>query len=101
MSDTHPTFGTFNQAQNVRNLIYQPGFQNWNLGLFKKFAFTERVGMQFRAEAFNAFNHPNWGGASGGSGSTGVQFNPNNANFGKVTTKGSERNMQLSLRLFF
>jgi len=30
-----------------------------------------------------------------------VQFNPTNANFGKVTTKGSERNMQLSLRLYF
>jgi hypothetical protein len=94
---TRPTFGTFNQAQNVRNLIYQPGFQNWNLGLFKKFAFNERTGLQFRAEAFNAFNHPNWGGASGG----GVQFNPTNGAFGKVTTKGSERNMQLSLRFYF
>ena len=54
-----PAKGTFNM-QSVRGTIYYPGFNNWNLGLFKKFAVTERVGFQFRAEAFNAFNHPNW-----------------------------------------
>ncbi len=81
----------------MRGLIYQPGFMNWNLGLFKKFAINERTGFQFRAEAFNAANHPNWGGSSGG----GVNFNPTNSNFGKVTNKGSERNLQLSLRAYF
>jgi hypothetical protein len=93
---TAPAANTFS-TQRVRNIIYQPGFQNWNAGLFKAFPIKERVGFQFRAEAFNVFNHPNLGGASGG----GVGFNPNSANFGKVTTKGSERNMQLSLRLYF
>jgi hypothetical protein len=91
-----PSAGTFN-PESVRNLIYQPGFQNWNLGLFKAFSVNERTGFEFRAEAFNFVNHPNWGGSSGG----GVQFNPTNANFGKVTSKGSERNMQLSLRFYF
>jgi len=99
---TQPAPGTFNTTQNVRDLIYQPGFQNWNLGLFKKIPITERVGLQFRAEAFNFINHPNWGGGSGG----GVQFNPTSSTFGKVTTKGGgsaggERNLQLSLRMFF
>lgn len=47
-------------------------------------------------------HHPNWGGGSGG----GVQFNPTTSTFGKVTTKGGgtgggERNLQLSLRLYF
>jgi len=96
-----PANGTFN-TQRVRDLIYQPGFQNWNLGLFKAFPITERTGLQFRAEAFNFINHPNWGGGSGG----GVNFNPTSSNFGKVTTKGGgvgggERNLQLSLRAYF
>src|SRR6266446_4677074 len=96
-----PTAGTFN-TQRVRDLIHQPGFQNWNLGLFKAFPVDEQRGFQFRAEAFNFINHPNWGGGSGG----GVNFNPTNANFGKVTTKGGgvgggERNLQLSLRFYF
>jgi hypothetical protein len=98
---TQPPAGTFN-TQRVRNLIHQPGFQNWNMGLFKAFPVTERVRFQFRAEAFNVFNHPNWGGGSGG----GVNFDPTSSNFGKVTTKGGgvgggERNLQLSLRVEF
>ena len=96
-----PAVGTFN-TQRVRDLIYQPGFQNWNLGLFKAFPIDEQRGLQFRAEAFNFINHPNWGGGSGG----GVNFNPTSSNFGKVTTKGGgvgggERNLQLSLRFYF
>ena len=96
-----PAVGTFN-TQRVRDLIYQPGFQNWNLGLFKAFPIDEQRGFQFRAEAFNFINHPNWGGGSGG----GVNFNPTSSNFGKVTTKGGgvgggERNLQLSLRFYF
>jgi len=96
-----PANGTFN-TQRVRDLIYQPGFQNWNLGLFKAFPIDEQRGFQFRAEAFNFINHPNWGGGSGG----GVNFNPTSSTFGKVTTKGGgvgggERNLQLSLRFYF
>jgi predicted heme/steroid binding protein len=103
---TKPTPGTFN-TQRVRNLIYQPGFQNWNLGLFKAFPINERFGFQFRAEAFNFINHPNWCGGSGCSGTTNIGLNPTNLNtFGKVLTKGGgvgggERNLQLSLRFYF
>ena len=103
---TKPAAGTFN-TQHVRNLIYQPGFQNWNLGLFKAFPITERYGFQFRAEAFNFINHPNWCGGSGCSGTTNIGLNPTNLNtFGKVLTKGGgvgggERNLQLSLRFYF
>jgi hypothetical protein len=93
---TQPPAGTFN-TQRVRNMIYQPGFQNWNMGLFKAIPVNERFRFQFRAEAFNVWNHPNWGGASGG----GVDFNPTSSTFGKVTNKGSERNLQLSLRAEF
>jgi hypothetical protein len=90
---TQPAAGTFNLQNGIRDLIYNPGFNNVNLGLFKKFAFTERTGAQFRAEAFNAFNHPNWNG---------VTTDPTSSSFGKVTGKnGDVRNLQLSLRLYF
>jgi predicted heme/steroid binding protein len=102
---TKPAAGTFN-TQRVRNLIYQPGFQNWNLGLFKTFPITEKAGLQFRAEAYNFINHPNWCGGSGCSGTTNIGLNPTSSTFGKVLTKGGgvgggERNLQLSLRLYF
>src|SRR5206468_2923249 len=90
---TQPTKGQFVSQENVRNIIHNPGFWNWNTGLFKKIAISERTGFQFRAEAFNVLNHPNWGGAN---------FNPTSATFGKVTGKtGDVRNMQLSLRFYF
>ncbi|HEY7351816.1 MAG TPA: carboxypeptidase regulatory-like domain-containing protein [Terriglobales bacterium] len=103
---TPPAPGTFN-TQRVRDLIYQPGYQNWNLGLFKDFRLGEQKGLQFRAEAFNFINHPNWCGGSGCSGTTNIGLDPKNLNtFGKVLTKGGgvgggERNLQLSLRLYF
>jgi hypothetical protein len=103
---TQPAPGTFN-TQRVRDLIYQPGYQNWNLGLFKNFRIDEERGFQFRAEAFNFINHPNWCGGSGCSGTTNIGLNPANLNtFGKVLTKGGgvgggERNLQLSLRFYF
>ncbi len=104
---TAPTPGTFN-TQRVRNLIYQPGYQNWNMGLFKTIPVNERLRFQFRAEAYNVWNHPNWCGNSGCSGTTNIGLNPTNTTtFGKVLSKGSgssgqgERNLQLSLRLEF
>jgi hypothetical protein len=71
-----------------------PGFYNWNVGLFKKFPVTERVALQFRAEAFNVSNHPNWYGPG---------LNPTAVStFGKVTGKNNDvRNLQLSLRVQF
>jgi predicted heme/steroid binding protein len=104
---TAPAGGTFN-TQRVRNLIYQPGYQNWNMGLFKTIPVNERFRFQFRAEAYNVWNHPNWCGNSGCSGTTNIGLNPTNTQtFGKVLAKGSgssgqgERNLQLSLRFEF
>ena len=89
-----PASGTFVTQKGVRNAIYNPGFNNWNLGVFKKFAINEHMGFQFRAEAFNAMNHPNW---------SSVNRNPTNLNtFGRVTGKTDDvRNLQLSLRFYF
>jgi hypothetical protein len=92
---TKPAANTFNtQAAGFRNVLHNPGFVNWNAGLFKKFSITEKTGLQFRAEAFDVFNHPNWGN---------VNTDPTAVTtFGKVTSKTNDvRNLQLSLRLFF
>jgi hypothetical protein len=91
---TAPAKGTFVSGPLSRNFFHAPGIENWNIGLYKKFAITERTGFQFRAEAFDAFNHPNLNPAG---------TNPNNAaTFGKVTGKTNDvRNLQLSLRYYF
>jgi hypothetical protein len=88
---TRPAQGTFTTQFN-RNRSYGPGFQNWNISMFKNFRIGERTNVQFRADAFNFINHPNW---------SGVDRNPTSATFGKVTGKQDQRNMQLGLRLNF
>lgn len=93
---SQPTAGTFVKDR-LRNNMYGPGFQNWNLSAFKNFRITERVNVQFRADGYNFVNHPNWGGSAGG----GLDRNPNSATFGRVTAKGGERNMQFGLRFGF
>jgi len=91
---TAPTKGTFNHQDGIRDMIYNPGFENYNLGLFKDFKIRETLGFQFRAEAYDALNHPNW---------SGVGTDPTNlTTLMKVTNKtGDVRNLQLSLRFHF
>ena len=88
---TAPAAGTIS-SQSVRNFLYNPGFQNHNIGLMKDFSITENHKIQFRAEAFNWVNHPNWNGPN---------RDPRNAAFGKVNDKNSERQLQFALRYSF
>jgi hypothetical protein len=94
-----PAPGTFS-TQLSRNIFFQPGFQNWNLGVFKSFNVTESQYATFRFEVFNWLNHPNWGDINSGTGG-GLNTNPTSALFGKITGKGSQRQLQLSLRYTF
>ncbi len=93
---TVPAAGTFTTQRN-RNLIYGAGFQNWNLGIFKGFQISENHRLQFRCEMFNFINHPNWGGEAGGAPDT----RPRQATFGRITAKGGQRQLQMSLRYSF
>ena len=49
------TLGTIGDAP--RSICCSPGISNFDLGLFKDTQLTERLGMEFRTEVFNVFNH--------------------------------------------
>ncbi|HZL24928.1 MAG TPA: carboxypeptidase regulatory-like domain-containing protein [Acidobacteriaceae bacterium] len=91
---TAPALGTFNHQQGVRDSIYQPGYQDWNLSLKKKFVFTEKTNMEFTTEAYNFINHPNWAGPN---------LNPTSGQFGQVTAKttSNPRTLQVGLHISF
>ena len=42
------------------NFWYVPGLIDFDMSLQKEFAVKERVHFQFRVDAFNVFNHPNF-----------------------------------------
>jgi hypothetical protein len=90
---TQPAAGTFNLQSGVRDSVYQPGLQDWNIGLLKSFPVNERSSFQFRAEAYDFINHANL---------SAPQLNPTSGQFGMITSKtGLARNLQLSLRFQF
>jgi hypothetical protein len=76
-----------------RNVITGPGYVNFDMSLFKNTRITERQRLEFRAEFFNAFNHPNFG-LPGGNIST-------PATFGVITSASSPRIIQLGMKYYF
>jgi len=74
------------------NILTGPGVNNWDVGAGKLIALRESTNLQFRADAFNAFNH--------------AQFlNPDSTmtdtNFGRITTVGPSREFQFSMKLLW
>ncbi len=78
--------------------IRGPGHNNFDLSLLKNFAFTERFRMEFRAEAFNAFNHPEF---EGNSNLGGISTSAGSGNFGAITNAYDGRQFQLGLKLIY
>ncbi len=82
-----------------RNILIGPGFQLWDISLMKRISIRERTRLQFRAESFNTFNHPNFTGIN-----TTVRFNAvgqPTQNFGAVNGAGPGRVLSFGLKLLF
>jgi hypothetical protein len=65
-----PTALTFGDSG--RNSLQNPDRINFDMALFKHFTIRESTAIEFRAEAFNVFNHTEWspiGGQAGGGAS--------------------------------
>ena len=92
-----------------KNPIAGPGRNDWDLGLTKNFELpwfkSEHSTLQFRAETFNTFNHPQWSGINFSCSSLtlpGQPCNgPNNIGNGEVTSAFPPRILQLGLRLVY
>ena len=81
-----------------RNNLRGPHFSEVSLGLSKNFPVTEQVIVEFRADAYNVFNHANFG--LPGTSSTADIDSP--STFGVINTMaGQPRVLQLALRIDF
>src|SRR4030095_6759050 len=83
-------FGSFGDAG--RNIMDGPGFANFNASLMKPTKIVEGLDLQFRAEAFNLFNHPNFNLPDNFLGSP---------TFGRILSAQSPRHIQFGLKLLF
>jgi len=82
-----------------RDAIVGPGFLNTDFSVTKDTKITERFGLQFRAEMFDIFNHPNFGNPV---------LTVTSSSFGQIQSTrfptgdfGSSRQIQFALKLIF
>ena len=84
------------QVGNVmRRYFSGPGILNSDMALLKNTKIREKENLQFRAEAFNVFNHAQFNNPSGDVNNTGA------GGFGYVTSANNPRIMQVALKLIF
>jgi hypothetical protein len=86
-------------ASNIRTFpsrfsgVRADGPKNWDLSLLKNTQLTERAQLQFRAEAINAFNHPQF---------TAPNTTPSSTAFGTVTGEFAwPRVIQFGMKILF
>jgi ribosome maturation factor RimP len=75
-----------------RNAVYGPGQINFDMALTRRFTFTERWKLDFRADFFNIMNHAN---ASNPTGTV------TSSTFGEITGFSTPRQIQMSVKVFF
>jgi len=93
---TNNAEGTFGDSG--KNIMFGPHYFGDDAGIMKSWALVRDVKLQFRWEAFNAFNHPTFGNPAGDYGNT-VGW----GGFGKIGSTGNipPRVMQGALKLTF
>ena len=87
---------TFGNSPRTIATALQPGAENFDMSIFKEFPLSRlREGMrgEFRAEAFNTFNHPQFQGPDATVGAS---------DYGMITfTVNNPRQLQLALKIYF
>ena len=91
-----PPIYTFGTSSRTIGSALQPGARNFDMSLFKAFPISvhrEAMRLEFRAEAFNLFNHPQFQGPDTTVG---------DSTFGLITsTVNNPREVQLALKVYF
>ncbi|HYM11539.1 MAG TPA: TonB-dependent receptor [Bryobacterales bacterium] len=89
-------FAPVNQARfgtSGRNILLSPNWINLDLSLFRRFPIRERLGLEFRAEAYNSTNTPHFDTPS---------TNVNSGSFMQITqAEQDQRQVRLGLRLYW
>ncbi len=88
-----PALGTMGNAR--RRFFSGPGMENVDATLSRNFLVTDNRALEFRAEAFNLFNHAQFFGAAS------VNGNISSTSFGQAVSAMPPRLMQFALRYRF
>ena len=84
-----------------RDYLRNPGYRDVDLGIYRDIAFKEKVILQIRGEATNAFNLVSLSGPGSSGPPATVGASNSSASFGTITGASSPRIMQVGARLTF
>lgn len=96
----NPPLYTYGNVPRSLPSVRGPALINLDLSAFKTTQIHENLALQFRIEAFNALNHPNFGlpGMSFSPGSNGLNAS---GSFGTITSDLNPRALQVALKVLF
>jgi hypothetical protein len=83
------------------NTAVGPGAFNWDIGIHKSFAITERHRITFRVEMFNWLNHTSFESPTRAGYIQSTSTSLSDPNFGIITSSTNERNIQFALKYSF
>jgi len=94
---SHPADFTIGNVPRTHPTLRNPGYQNHDVSLNKRFTVTSDRTLEFSASMFNFINHANWNDPDT---EIGTADSPN-TNAGKITGSEGGRVVQLGLRFNF
>ena len=84
-----------------------PGQVNVDVGLSRIFPIHEAIRLEVRGEAFNVINRVNYVSSGttnsgiAGIANGGINLNLSSATFGRITSAGDPRILQIAMKLYF
>lgn len=83
----------YTYGNSAYDLLWTPRSQDWDMSMEKNTVWREKLNLQLRKDAFNVFNHPNFGTPGA------AVSNP--SNFGQITSAGENRTVEFAAKLSF
>jgi hypothetical protein len=102
---TQPALGVYGNTG--RNILRQPGINNWDMGFDKNFDIAERLKFELKVGTFNTFNHHQYDNGVGGlvtggsGGGSSISNGVGSSTRGLITGRDSSRVLQLAGKITF
>jgi len=99
---SYAPYGTFGTAPRNFSNLRGPNYQNWDLAIMKNWGLPKETRLQFRAEMFNAFNHPNFYTPNTNYGGCDPNASSScNSSFGSITQTFFARDVQMAAKYYW
>jgi hypothetical protein len=98
----YAAYGTFGTAPRYFSGLRAPGYKNFDTAIMKNWTLMHGTRLQFRAEMFNTFNHPNFYAPNGSYGGCDPNADSNcPSGFGQITSAFASREIQFGGKFYW